>query len=155
MAPTWTNPIISSRTGLWYFMNPEINPFLDYNRLVNTTGNEAITAYDMLMSVMCAMYLLSLEAWLPFNSTLSPKFSENIHDTMVKKYLTCTGLKSLCPTGPAPKIFLKHAQIQNWIVRSRSTQGLRSPCRSSVWVVKLWCSQKSVFPILWLLSMRE
>ena len=71
MAPTRTDPIILYRIqiGPKHFI---INPVSDYNKPVNTTRNEAITSYNMLISVLYLQYLFRLgmrgfvSIWLHF-----------------------------------------------------------------------------------------
>ena len=73
-------------------------PVSDYNKPVNTTRNEAITSYNMLIIVLYFLYLLRLGMRGMVNSTLFLKFSEKIYDTPVKNSPTWIRPKSLSPT---------------------------------------------------------
>ena len=94
----------STRTGPdWNILSPTQNcPVSDYNKPLNTTWNETITSYSMLIRAHCTYSIWACEAWFPFNSILSQKFSEKIYDTLVKNTPTRTELKSLSPTRPDP-----------------------------------------------------
>ena len=96
MAPTWTNPIIFQpiRTGSKHII---INSKLDrfgYSKPVNMTRNENITSYNMLLSVLYQLCLLTLGMrYIYFRNSL-----EKIYNTPVKNTPTRTGPKAFFPT---------------------------------------------------------
>ena len=87
MAPTRTDPIIfySIWTGPCILSSTRNYPISDCNKPVNTTRNEPITSYNMLICV----FHLTFEI---------PR--RKIHDTPVKNTPTRTGSKSSSPTRP-------------------------------------------------------
>ena len=99
------------RTILGYFIINPNYPVTDFNKLVNMTWNE-LTSCNMLISVLYSLYgtnfMGECEAWFPFNSTLSPKYSKNKYKWYSGKNTPIwTGPKCLSLTRPNPKIFLK------------------------------------------------